>query len=289
MASDWQIILQKSPLVQTARQILSDYREMYIATQAAALSYYALFSIVPLSFFLVLIVTRVFGQSIVEGDLFGLLVGFVGPQAAEQLQSFAAVGVEQSGNILGWFIALVLLWWTASGMFVQLSYSLNRIWRRDRQKRTSFWNFLWQRGLASVAMAVVGGVFLLTSLLGMIALSVAEFLLVEHPILEILPAIRLLELGISSVLLFGMFMVLYRFLPVGTVNWRPVIISSLMAMVLVMIAKYAIGYYLEATNLGSPYGAAGSVVVLMFWFYLMAQIFLSCGLIGRHLGSREEA
>jgi len=275
--------LKRSPLLRHGKAILADYGGLYVSTQAAALSYYALFSIVPLSFFLVLVVTRVFGQAIVEGDFFGQMVGFLGPEAAEQLQNFAAIGASQNAGILSWIVTLSLLWWTASGLFVQLKFSLNRIWAKDYSEKAGMLNYLWQRAWASLAMAVIGGVFMVASLLGVVAISLVETFWIDHALAELLPALRLLELGISGLALFGVFLVLYRFLPTGFALWRVAVMSSTLAMVLVMLAKYAVGIYLDMTDFGSPFGAAGSVVVLVFWFYLMAQIFLVSALVGKYL------
>jgi membrane protein len=49
--------------------------------------------------------------------------------------------------------------------------------------------------------------------------------------------------------------------------------GSLITAVLFTAGKYLIGLYLGRASLGSAYGAAGSVVVLMVWAYYAALIF----------------
>ena len=44
--------------------------------------------------------------------------------------------------------------------------------------------------------------------------------------------------------------------------------------VLFAIGNYVIEVYVSISDIGSAYGAAGSVVVLLFWIYYSAQIFL---------------
>jgi membrane protein len=51
---------------------------------------------------------------------------------------------------------------------------------------------------------------------------------------------------------------------------RPRVLSGVLTAVLFTLAKTAIGYYLGYASVGSAYGAAGSMVVLLVWVYYSA-------------------
>lgn len=57
-------------------------------------------------------------------------------------------------------------------------------------------------------------------------------------------------------------------------EWRDVAAGAALTSLLFSLGKLVIGLYLGKTGLGSTYGAAGSLVVLLVWVYYSAQIFL---------------
>jgi membrane protein len=65
---------------------------------------------------------------------------------------------------------------------------------------------------------------------------------------------------------------IFKGLPDVELEWRHVWIGSIVTAVLFVIGKYLIGLYLGQSTLGSTYGAAGSLVVLLLWVYYSAQI-----------------
>jgi membrane protein len=78
-----------------------------------------------------------------------------------------------------------------------------------------------------------------------------------------------LSLGVLT-LLFAM---IYKFLPDAKLTWKNVWVGALMTALLFTVGKFAIGLYLGRSSIGSVYGAAGSLVVLLIWVYFSALIF----------------
>jgi membrane protein len=56
-------------------------------------------------------------------------------------------------------------------------------------------------------------------------------------------------------------------------EWRDVVLGGLTTSILFNSGKLVVGYYLGKTNLASTYGAAGSLVVCLFWVYYSALVF----------------
>jgi membrane protein len=67
---------------------------------------------------------------------------------------------------------------------------------------------------------------------------------------------------------------IYRVLPDVEIGWRDVVWGSAVTAVLFLAGKYAIGFYLQRTNIASTYGAAGSLVLILIWAYYSSLIFL---------------
>jgi membrane protein len=60
--------------------------------------------------------------------------------------------------------------------------------------------------------------------------------------------------------------------PDAEVRWHDVWLGGVVTAVLFTLGKTAIGYYLGQASVGSAYGAAGSMVVLLVWVYYSALI-----------------
>jgi membrane protein len=76
------------------------------------------------------------------------------------------------------------------------------------------------------------------------------------------------------VLISTLFGAIYKVLPDKPVAWRDVAVAAVAATLLFELGKYLIAFYIGRTNLGSAFGAAGALIVLLVWIYYMAQILL---------------
>jgi membrane protein len=77
-----------------------------------------------------------------------------------------------------------------------------------------------------------------------------------------------LSIGVMTVL----FASIYKFLPDVHVPWRDVWIGAAVTSILFTVGELLVALYLGMSSVGSPYGAAGSIVVLLVWVYYSAQI-----------------
>ncbi len=72
----------------------------------------------------------------------------------------------------------------------------------------------------------------------------------------------------------AMFALIYKLMPRVKINWKDVLIGSVITSVLFTLGKTLIEIYIGTSAIASGYGAAGSLVVLLIWVYYSAQIFL---------------
>jgi membrane protein len=80
------------------------------------------------------------------------------------------------------------------------------------------------------------------------------------------------EAVVSYLLIAGLYMAIYKVLPDARIAWRDVVVGGLVSSALFSVGKYGIGLYLGRTAIGDPYGAAGSLVVLLIWVYYTALV-----------------
>jgi membrane protein len=79
---------------------------------------------------------------------------------------------------------------------------------------------------------------------------------------------------LSFVVLAFMFAMIYKLLPDVKLAWRNVWTGAAVTAVLFTVGKTLIGLYLGRSTVGSVYGAAGSLIVVLLWIYYSAQLVL---------------
>ncbi len=69
-----------------------------------------------------------------------------------------------------------------------------------------------------------------------------------------------------------LFAAIFRILPDLKIAWRDVWLGAVFTSLLFVLGKLGLGIYLGKAAVGSAYGAAGSLVILLIWVYWSAQI-----------------
>jgi membrane protein len=85
---------------------------------------------------------------------------------------------------------------------------------------------------------------------------------------------HVISIIVSLVVITLLFAMIYRYLPDAKIAWKDVWLGAAITAVLFTVGKFLIGLYLGHSSVGSAYGAAGSLAVLLIWLYYAAQIFL---------------
>jgi membrane protein len=238
---------------------------------AAALSYYTIFSLPPLLIIIISLSGFFFGAEAVKGELFGQINGLVGNSAALQIQEIIKnVKLSHSSGFATTFGVIILLV-GASGVFAEIQDSINFIWGLKAKPKRGLIKFIKNRLMSFSMIGSVG--FLL--LVGLIINSVMDLLNTRLAIY--FPAdIVYLFYAFNLLAVFGiitlLFTLIFKTLPDGRLALRDCLIGASFTTFLFMIGKFAIGAYLGRSAIGSWYGAAGSIILILVWVYYSAII-----------------
>jgi len=97
-------------------------------------------------------------------------------------------------------------------------------------------------------------------------------------------------IGISIFTLFIMFWLIYKFVPTKKIRSRSAAVGAIWAALLWEAAKQLFGYYIRHfPTLGIIYGAYMLVVVVAFWLYYSAVVFIIGAEIGKLFDQRLQA
>jgi membrane protein len=254
----------------------SQFMDDDCTTMAAALAYYATFSLAPLLLIVISIVGTIFGHQVVQQEVQEQIQGLIGEGAATQVGAMVQSASQHSSTgVFAAILGVLTLLIASTGAFAQLQSSLNRVWQvKPNPAIGGIRNFLGHR-LLSLGMILAVGFLLIVSLAVSAALSAfGDFLAGYLPPGFSGSLLEAISLGASLVIIAAMFAAIFKVLPDAKIRWHDVRAGAILTAVLFTLGKYGIGVYLGHSGTASAYGAAGSFVLIVLWVYYSSLIFL---------------
>ena len=251
------------------KETFTEFGEDKAPRLGAALAYYTIFSIGPLLLIAVAMAGIFYGQEAAQGRISAELSKVLGPQMAEATEKMVQAAAKPKSGMLATIVGVLTLMLGASGVFGQLKDALNTIWNVEKKKTAGFMGFIKERFL-SMAMVLGVGFLLLVTLVvdaGIAAVGdrLAQFVGGEA-------VMQAIQLVISFVVVTVLFAAMFRILPDLKIAWHDVWFGAIFTSLLFVVGKFGLGLYLGKAAVGSAYGAAGSLVILLVWVYWSAQI-----------------
>ncbi len=251
----------------------SDFLEDKAPRLGAALAYYTVFSLAPLLVIVIAIAGVFFGRAAVQGHIARQFRDLVGDEGARAVQAMIVNADRPGAGLVAGIVGVVMLLVGATGLFGQLQDALNTIWEVEPRPGRGVWGLIRDR-LLSFSM-VLGTTFLL---LVSLVVSTALAALGNFVGGEAASALgQVVHFGVSFAVITLLFAMIYRYLPDAKIAWQDVWFGALTTALLFSVGKVGLGLYLGRGSVGSAYGAAGSLAVLLIWIYYSSQIFLFGG------------
>lgn len=242
---------------------------------AAALAYYAMFSIAPLLMLATSIAGAVFSKDEVNVELNRQLKSTIGPSAAETIDRMIANAAHPQHSMWATIIGIVTLVFGATSLFTQLTNSLNTIWHQSApESNRAGWQQVIIVRLLSLGMVLVMGFLLMISLiLGTVFQALHGWLaqFVDLPV----NVWAWTGVGSSALLEVVLFALLFRGATRVKFPWKDVWAGALFTGVLFEAGKLGLSWYLGRQTFTSTYGAAGSLMVFLMWVYYSTIILLT--------------
>ncbi len=243
---------------------ISDFLSDNAMTMSAALAFYTALSLSPL-LILFISFSAFIGEN-TQRQLVQQITSLIGPEAGNIINTVIVNAREhQISGTVSAVIGVGFLLFSSTAVFVSLQDSINRIWNIEAKPESSVWNWLRKR-ILSLGMIMAIGFLLLVSL------TVNTVLTVVLAALGISGIWRAINLIVTLAVFILLFALIYKFLPDAKIAWRDVWVGAITTGVLFNIGNFGIGQYIGYSSIGSAYGAAGSLLVLLIWVYYSAII-----------------
>ncbi|HEX6160997.1 MAG TPA: YihY/virulence factor BrkB family protein [Thermoanaerobaculia bacterium] len=251
------------------KETFKEFGEDKAPRLGAALAYYTIFSVGPLLLICVAMAGIFLGQEAAQGKVSDELGKVFGPKMAESLETMVQAAAKPKSGMLATIVGVVTLLLGASGLFAQLKDALNTIWNVEKKKAAGIMGFIKERFLSMAMVLGVGFLLLVTLVLDAVVSAMGPYL---ARILGGEAIAHILQLAVSFVVATLLFAAIFRILPDIKIAWRDVWFGAIFTSLLFVLGKWGLGLYLGKAAVGSAYGAAGSLVILLVWVYWSAQI-----------------
>lgn len=236
----------------------------------ASLAFYTTFALAPLTMIAVAIAGYFFGEEAARGGIVHQIEHLVGQSGARAIELVIQNANQPHHGRWATAISLGLLLFGATNVFAELKDSLDTIWGVKRKTGLAFWFMVKTQALSFVVVLGSGFLLLVSLLLTAMLTAFTNWLNQWLPVT--LFAASFLDIVVSFTVITLLFALIFKLLPDVTVHWKDVWIGAITTSILFMIGKSLIGIYIGSASVGSIYGAAGSLVIMLIWTYYSSQI-----------------
>jgi membrane protein len=235
-------------------------------SRGASMAFFAATSLAPVLLIVVAIAGLAFGQDTAREAISAELGRLLGQSGGDFIKSILERSSDPASGATATIIGVITVLITASGVFGEMRTALNATFKATPVEGSIF--SMIKARAASLGLVGALGFLLIVSLAASTGLSALETWSAGKAVLSVL------NIVVSLAIFTLLFAAIYRVLPDATIRWRHLVLGAFVTALLFTVGKSLIGWYLGQAAPSSAYGAAGALIVLMFWMYYSAQIFL---------------
>ena len=245
-----------------------EWNEDKVPRMAAAIAFYTVFSLTPIVVIAYKIAEQTFGADVALQQILDQAAFMIGKEGADGIKLLITSDQPRTTSPLATALGVAAMIFATTGVFTELKDSLNTIWEVQPKPGLGLVQMIRDRFFA-FAMVLVVWFLMLVSLVASAAMSAAGRFAAMH-----IGSLQALEPLISFALVSLLFALIYRTLPDVSVAWRDVWLGAVVTAGLFTLGKSLFGLYLGRTSIGTSYGAAGSLIIVILWTYYSSLILL---------------
>lgn len=256
-------------------QVLKDtfkgFSQNKVTKLSGSLAYYTVFSMGPLLVVIISLCGIFLQKEAIENEIYIILEDFVGSDTALQLQEIIKNAAIGNKSTIAAIIGIVALLIGATTVFAEIQDSINTIWGLKPKPKRGLLKMLMNRFLSFSVIISLGFLLLVSLTVTGVIESISARLQAKFPDVTVV-LFYIVNLVLTICICTLIFSVIFKVLPDARIKWKDVVAGAFITTILFMIGKFGISLYISQTKVGSTYGAAGSLVILLVWVYYSAII-----------------
>ncbi|PSL07564.1 YihY/virulence factor BrkB family protein [Cecembia rubra] len=272
----------KYSLLKILKDSIIDFSNGESINLAAATAFYTIFSLPALLLLLLNFGATFLSQSKMKDEILSQVEAMAGQESRVTLEEILGNYITSPDFGIAYIIAFLILAFSATTVFISIQNAINHIWHIKAKPKKGILKYVVNRLLGFLLVGSIGLVMIASLILEAALLIVSEYL--TEYIVEInIQLFALINFAVTQLVLVIIFALMFKILPDARVRWRDTWLGAIITMVLFGIGKYLISLYIGNSDLGTTYGAAGSLAVLLVWIYYSLVIFLFGGQLTYYL------
>jgi membrane protein len=236
---------------------------------AASISYYALFSLFPLTLLAVSIFGIVIRDEALQVRVVDAIIDFLpveGDTVENSIRNVAELGPTLT--VISFFGTA----WSAAALSASIRSALNVAFEATQRRPFLRGKLIDYALLPIISLPLLGGI-LISAFVRLAREEVRQWFPVVDELFGLLW--QLVSLGVPFLLSFTAFLLIYWLLPNRTLRFRYLWPGAVLAALGFELVKSGFTYYLaHFGNFDVIYGSLGSVIILLFWVFITANILI---------------
>lgn len=256
-------------LVKIMKNTVQGFSDDNVTRLSASLAYATLFAIIP---FLSLLVTiGTFFHTDLANQLYVQLQPVLGAEVVDQVRAILENAEKSNASTLAALISLGVSIFGATAIFAEVQGSLNTIWGIKAIPKKGWLKYIKNRLLSFSIILIFAFILLITFSVTNIISNLTDRIMSNYPdvagtLVKIVGMI--LNIGVTAFI----FVLMFKMLPDARIKTKDVIVGALVTTLLFLVGQWGISLYIGLANVGTVYGAAAFMAILITWIYYSAII-----------------
>lgn len=231
---------------------------------SAVVAYYAILSLPGLLVIIITMLSYIYGEGMIEGQIYAEINATMGQSAADSISAIMENSRSGESSWIATAMGIGAMIFGATGVFFHLQISINKIWGVASDPKNGLLRFLIDRSRSFGFVMVIGFLLLISFVISALLRAM------QGHINQWIPQIAYFilwaaELMISLGVITLLFALIFKYLPDVNIGWRSVWIGSIITSILFTIGKEILSFYFGEASPGNVYGAAGSIIIILLW------------------------
>lgn len=254
-------------MIRLIKEFMERVKEDHVSAYAAQAAFFLILSAFP---FTILILTFTRFLPVTQSDFMLVIQELLPDEMEKWVMEILQELMDNSGNTLMSFSIIIALWSAARGI-LSISNGLNSVFRTEESR-----NYFLLRSIATlhtlivaVALVILLVVFVFGNSLYQVVLNRFSFL---NNIVTLILSVRV---AVGFVLLFFMFIAMYKGLPNHKLSLKQATPGALFSALSWMIVSFGFSVYVNHfSNYSKVYGSLAGIAIAMVWVYMMMNLVL---------------
>jgi membrane protein len=189
----------------------------------------------------------------------------------EQLK--AIIGNAEKTNTSAWaaIITLGITIFGATTIFAEIQGSLNTIWGIKAIPKKGWLKYIKNRLLSFSIILIFAFILLITFTITNIIGNLSAKFMSNYPEVAV-SFVKVTGIVVNIGVTAFIFVLIFKILPDAKIKSKDVWVGAFVTTILFLVGQWGISFYISIANVGTVYGAAAFMVILVTWIYYSAII-----------------